>query len=267
MHHAPKPSETGGILALTSPLLESADIRHGFFTRSGGVSEGIYASLNCGWGSGDNVEKVAENRARVVATFGKADDQLLTAFQIHSARAVIIEKPWHRENAPEADALVTKIPGIVLGILTADCLPILFADAEHKVIAAAHAGWKGAIGGVIEATIEAMLKLGATAPSIVAAIGPGIAQGSYEVDSGFRDRFLVEDEHNRMYFIHGARDGHFLFDLKAYAKDRLKEAGISRINLLADDTCLQENDFFSYRRTTLRGERNYGRQISAIMLE
>lgn len=267
MHHAPKPSEAGGVLALTAPLLDAAGIRHGFFTRSGGASEGIYASLNCGFGSGDDIEKVGENRARVVKTFGQSGDQLITAFQVHSNRAVIVEKSWHRENAPEADALATKTPGIILGILTADCLPILFADSEHKVIAAAHAGWKGAISGIIEATIDAMVKLGAAIPSVVAAIGPGIAQGSYEVDTGFRDRFLAEDEHNRMYFIHGARDGHFLFDLKAYAKDRLKEAGISEINMLADDTCLQENAFFSYRRATLRNESAYGRQVSAITLE
>ncbi|MDE3015684.1 MAG: peptidoglycan editing factor PgeF [Pseudomonadota bacterium] len=266
MHRAPQPSEAGGLLALTAPPLALPGIRHGFFTRNGGVSEGIYASLNCGYGSGDNQKKVAENRARVAKTFGETGDRLLTAFQVHGARAVIVTEPWRRENAPEADALATKTPGVILGILTADCLPILFADAGHKVIAAAHAGWKGASGGVIEAAVDAMLQLGAARSAIVAAIGPGIAQGSYEVDSLFRDRFLMEDERNRMYFVHGARDGHFLFDLKAYAGGRLKEAGIAPINVLADDTCLQENAFFSYRRATLRSESAYGRQVSAIAL-
>jgi YfiH family protein len=240
-------------------------IAHGFFTRQGGVSEGIYASLNCGYGSGDDIAKVAENRARVAGALGAKPDDLLTAYQIHSAKAVIVEKPWGWKDAPQADALVTKTPGIALGVLAADCLPVLLADGNAKVIAAAHAGWKGAMGGVLEATIETMQQLGAKIPAIVAAIGPGIAQASYEVGPEFHDRFIAEDEGNRLYFMHG-REGKFLFDLKAYAKDRLRNAGISQINVLAEDTCLQENAFFSYRRATLCGETSYGRQLSAIML-
>jgi len=253
---------------VTCPTLSAeSGIRHGFFTRRGGVSTGLYAALNCGFGSGDDIKNVAENRAVVADTLGCPADSLCTAYQIHSAKAVILDAPWNWRDAPEADALVTHTPGIALGILTADCLPVLFSDSAHGVIAAAHAGWKGAIGGVIEATLESMMQLGAAIPAICASIGPAIAQGSYEVGEEFRDTFLAQDPGNKIYFVHGARAAHYQFDLKAYAKERLKSAGISRINVLAHDTCLQENDFFSYRRATLRGEPVYGRQVSAIALE
>lgn len=252
----------------TCPQLSLAKgVRHGFFGRSGGVSAGLYESLNCGYGSGDDTALVAENRAIVADTLGVPASSLCTAFQIHSPKAVIVDKPWHWSNAPEADALVTSEAGIAIGVLTADCVPILFADTRNHVIAAAHAGWKGAVSGVVEATLEAMLKLGATLPTITATVGPAIAQGSYEVGAEFYERFVLQDSANVMYFVHGARANHFMFDLKAYVKDRLRNAGVAQVNMLAHDTCLQEQDFFSFRRSTLRQEPAYGRQISAISLD
>jgi len=207
-----------------------------------------------------------ENRGRVVKSLGLPATALCKAHQVHSATAIVASKSWSREDAPDADAIITATPGLAVGITTADCLPILFADAKAKVVAAAHAGWKGALGGIIEATLDAMQTLGASAEHISATIGPAIAQGSYEVGSEFHDRFMKDDEANQLYFIHGARAGHYLFDLKAYAKDRLKTAGVGHINVLANDTCLEENTFFSYRRTTLRGETAYGCQLSVIAL-
>jgi len=253
---------------VTCPLLaQQPGIRHGFFGRRGGVSGGHYASLNCGYGSGDDLQHVASNRVIVAEAIGITSPSLCTAYQIHSPTVVTLTEPWNWRDAPEADAMATNIPGIGLGILTADCLPVLFADSKHRVIGAAHAGWKGAFSGVIEATLAAMEKLGATLATTVATIGPAIAQGSYEVGDEFHERFIKQEAGNTVYFIRGARPGHFLFDLKAYAKDRLRDAGVSQINVLADDTCLQENDFFSFRRATLRGEPVYGRQISAIVME
>jgi YfiH family protein len=242
-------------------------IRHGFFTREGGVSDGIYASLNCGPGSGDAIPKVMENRTRAAKTLGAALESLVTCYQIHSANVVIIDKPWTWKEAPQADAVVTKTPGIALGILAADCLPVLFADAQAKVIGAAHAGWKGAISGVCENTISAMEKMGATRANIVASVGPGIAQNSYEVSAEFYERFFTESGTNALYFKPSDRADHYRFDLKAYVAGRLKAADISRNNVLAEDTCLDENRFFSFRRATLRKEPAYGRQISAILLE
>lgn len=250
---------------LTCPnLADIPNIRHGFFTRGGGVSEGLYASLNVGYGSGDSEASVTTNRARICQAL--AAPTLCTAYQIHSDKTVIVDEPWAWQNSPQADALVTNRPGIAIGVLTADCLPILLADSRHRVIAAVHAGWKGAFGGIVESALDAMLSLGAKKETILAAIGPAIAQGSYEVGSEFRERFLEQDDENAIYFIPSARAGHYLFDLKSYAKDRLKNAGISQINLLADDTCLQEDTFFSYRRATLRGQTVYGRQLSAIVM-
>ena len=269
MHHASQPSEARGILTplLCERLAALPGLRHGFFGRRGGVSSGIYASLNCGYGSGDEPLLVEQNRAIVAEALGQKPQALCTVYQTHSPQVVTVEKAWHWKEAPEADAMVTKTPGIILGILTADCLPVLFADPKKRIIGAAHAGWKGAFTGVLENTLAAMQALGAALDDIIVAIGPGIAQGSYEVGVEFRERFVLQDEANQMYFIHGGREGHFLFDLKAYAKDRLKAAGIMHINLLAEDTCLQEDDFFSYRRATLRSEPAYGRQVSAIVLE
>ena len=252
---------------LTSPALSDIkNLRHGFFTREGGVSGGIYASLNCGPGSGDAIENVMENRDRVAKALNAGT--LCTAYQIHSPRVVVVEKAWEWKDAPEADALVARVPGIALGVLTADCLPILMADPESRVIAAVHAGWKGASGGVIEAAAEAMAGLGARTENIIAAIGPAIAQPSYEVGPEFHGRFLQQSMENDAFFLPSPeRAGHHLFDLASYAKKRLAMAGITSINLLARDTCSGENSFFSYRRATLRGESAYGRQVSAIVLE
>lgn len=267
MKHAPK-TPPPLLSPVTCPALSTLKgIRHGFFGRGGGVSSGLYASLNCGYGSGDDIAHVAGNRALVAASLRVDTSALCTAYQIHSPRAVVITRPWHWSNAPEADAIVTAEPGIAVGVLTADCVPVLLADGKKYIVAAVHAGWKGAFGGVLEATLDAMTGLGAKLENITAAIGPAIAQGSYEVGAEFHERFLLADANNNLYFIHGQREGHYLFDLKAYVKDRLRNAGIQQVNMLAQDTCLQENDFFSFRRATLRGEAAYGRQISAISLD
>jgi len=247
------------------PELSKIDsISHGFFTRESGVSESLFHSLNCGYGSGDRADAVAKNRGFVMRALNAT--ALLTPYQTHSAKALIVDKPWPDKEPPEADALVTNIPGIAIGVLTADCVPILLADEKKRVIGVVHAGWKGAIGGVIEAGIETMKKLGAKPSNIVATIGPAIEQYSYEVGGEFREQFLKESNDNAKYFEPSSRDGHFMFDLKAYARSRLEKAGISRINVLANDTCLEENRFFSYRRACLRNESTYGRQVSAIVL-
>jgi len=252
----------------TSPLLtEIPSVAHGFFGREGGVSGGIYASLNCGYGSGDDREAVRENRGRVTKFLGADTDQLCTAYQIHSPRVALLETPWAWDKAPEADAMVTRAPGVALGILTADCVPVLLADREQRVIGAAHAGWRGAAGGIIEATIQAMSVLGARPEAIAAAIGPCIAQASYEVGPEFIVRFLQERPEHSRFFTPSARAGHQLFNLRGYVQQKLEEAGVSAVNCLANDTCFEENAFFSYRRATLRGEPAYGRQVSAIMLK
>lgn len=242
-------------------------IRHGFFGREGGHSSGLYTSLNCGYGSGDTPENVSRNRTHVAQSLGRGLADLCTVHQIHSATAITINTPYASKDAPQGDALVTATPGIVLGALAADCVPILFADATARVIGAAHSGWKGAIGGIIEATVDAMCVAGATRENIQAAIGPCIGQASYEVGDEFRDRFLEHNFLNARYFVAGARPHHHQFDIGAYVRDRLAASGIGSINLLAQDTCLQENTFFSYRRACLRGETVYGRQISAIVMD
>jgi len=242
-------------------------IRHGFFGRKGGVSEGIYASLNCGYGSGDSLKNVRENREIVAAALGVDGADLCTVSQIHSPKAVIVQDTWQVSHAPVADALVTNQTGIAIGVLTADCLPILFADEKNGVIAAAHAGWKGAFSGVIESTIAAMQQLGATPLSISATIGPAISPESYEVGAEFYDNFINQDAVNSVFFQPSANAAHYLFNLPAYAKRRLEESYISQINVIAKDTYSNDNEFFSYRRSCKRGEAAYGRQISAITLK
>jgi YfiH family protein len=250
---------------LTQDILNAIDgVRHGFFTREGGVSEGIYASLNCGLGSGDDTDKVATNRGRVAAAVDLAS--LVTAYQIHSPTVVEVETPWTREQAPRADAMVTTRPGIALGILTADCAPVLFADRKARVVGAAHAGWRGAITGVLDATVAAMAKHGARPESMVAAIGPCIGQGSYEVGPEFPAPFLAEDPANTAFFKPSVRPTHFMFDLGGYVARRLKKLAIGSVHALANDTCREEGRFFSYRRACLRGEKDYGREISVIAL-
>jgi len=250
---------------LCPELSKITSISHGFFTRESGVSESLFHSLNCGYGSGDRADAVAKNRGFVMRTLDAT--ALLTPYQTHSAKALIVDKPWPDKEPPEADALVTNIPGVAIGILAADCVPILLVDEKKHIIGAIHAGWKGAIGGVIEAGVAAMQKLGARPSNIVATIGPAIEQYSYEVGGEFREQFLKESADNAKYFEPSSRDGHFMFDIKAYDRLRLEKAGITRINVLANDTCLEENRFFSYRRACLRNESAYGRQVSAIMLK
>ncbi len=249
------------------PLNEIACIRHGFFSRNGGVSEGAYESLNCGYGSGDAAEKVSENRARATAMLELGGGRLVTAYQCHSAEVAVVEEPWDRKDAPKVDGLVTRRPRLALGVLTADCAPVLMAEHGGRAIGATHAGWRGALGGVLEATIEAMVALGAEREAIVVGVGPTIGQRSYEVGLEFPAPFLAQSEDNGDFFYPARREGHFMFDLKGYIGRRLGRAGVGRVQILPCDTCAEEDRFFSYRRSRLRGESDYGRGLSAIYLE
>jgi YfiH family protein len=237
---------------------------HGFLGRTGGVSTGVAASLNVGLGSGDDEAAVQENRRRAAAAVAPGA-RLVGVYQTHSATCVTVTEAWDDNARPEADALVTDRPGLLLGIVTADCAPVLFADRAAGVIGAAHAGWKGALGGVTDATVAAMIALGARAERIAAAIGPTIAQPSYEVDEAFRDRFLAADPANAAFFAAGRAD-HWQFDLPGYLVRRLLHAGIGAVEALGLDTYSQEARYFSFRRSTHRHEAAYGRQISAISL-
>lgn len=241
-----------------------AGLPHGFFTRRGGVSGGIYASLNCGPGSQDDPAAVAENRARVAAYLG-ATSGLATLYQVHGTEVVTAGPGYDPGQRPKADGIVTATPGLALGVLAADCTPILFADATAGVIGACHAGWRGALAGVTDATIAAMEALGAARPRIRAAVGPTIRQASYEISDPFRDSFLQAAADNGRFFAAGRRPGHWQFDLPGYVTMRLQRAGIAAEDL-GLDTCADPQRFFSYRRTTLAGESDYGRQISAILL-
>lgn len=248
---------------LTSPNLSAAS--HGFFTRKGGVSSGLYASLNCGWGSDDSKEHVAENRSRVAVKLGTTLENFCSLYQIHGREVVTVTTPWLRTELPKADAMVTMQKGIAIGVLTADCAPVLFADTTAGVIGAAHAGWKGALAGVLHSTVDAMCALGASKANIAAAIGPCIAQRSYEVGAEFRETLAKESAENGAFFGQSAT-GSLLFDLRGYVRCKLAEAGITNINTLENDTYSEEDNFFSFRRTTHRREPDYGRQVSAIML-
>jgi YfiH family protein len=251
-----------------SPLLEKAraqGIRHGYFTRVGGVSGGIYRGLNIGTGSSDDQTQVAENRRRVADWMGVPSSHLLTAHQIHSPDVVIAREPFSSER-PKADAIVTDRPGIAVGASTADCGPVLFADAEVRIIGAAHAGWKGALSGVLENTIAAMEGLGARRERIVAVLGPSIGPENYEVGPEFVARFVDADADNIRYFAPAAKSGHAMFDLNLYTVDRLTRAGVTA-DRLGRCTYAEEDLFYSYRRTVHRKEPDYGRQISAIVLE
>jgi YfiH family protein len=252
---------------ITHELLAAPGIRHGFSTRDGGVSEGLFASLNCGFGSGDNVERVAENRARVAAKLRVAPERLVTCYQIHSAEVVVVDRPWPREAAPRADGMVTTVPGIALGVLAADCTPVLLADAKAGVIGACHAGWRGALGGIVESTLEAMERRGARLERIAAVVGPCIGKLSYEVGPEFPAPFLAVDPADADLFQPAARAEHFLFDLAGYVLRRLRRLGVRTAAATGGDTAAEEPRFFSYRRACLRGERDYGRLISAIALE
>ena len=255
-------------MMITLGLLDDdTGIRHAFFTRRGGVSAGLYESLNCGFGSGDAAESVARNRGIAMGQLDLAADRLVTCRQIHSTTVVIVERTWPREAAPQADGMVTRVPDIALGVLTADCAPILFQDPVANVIGAAHGGWRGALGGVVEATIEQMEVIGAERGRIRAAIGPCIARSSYEVGPEFPQRFLAQDTASKSYFSPAMRTGHFMFDLPGYIENRLAQAGIGTAEQAHYDTVAEEERFFSYRRSCLRGEHAYGRGLSVIVLE
>lgn len=238
-----------------------APLPHGFFGCAGGVSTGPVAGLNCGFGAGDDPAAVAANRASVAAAV-LPGAPLVSVHQVHSPTAVVVEQPWDDEARPQADALVTALPGVLLGIVTADCAPVLLADSEAGIVAAAHAGWRGAHGGVIEATVAAMERLGARPARIAAAIGPAIAQASYEVDDGFLAQFTSADER----FFAPGRAGHCQFDLAGYVASRLRGSGVERIADLATDTYANTDSYFSYRRATHEGAPTYGRQLSVIGL-
>lgn len=238
---------------------------HAFLSRADGVSTGIYAGLNCGIGSDDDPDIVSENRRIATSLIsGRRDTPLLSIYQVHGATAQIVSEDWGTER-PKADAMVTKARGLVLAILTADCTPVLFEDADAGIIAAAHAGWKGALGGILDNTLASMQTLGADRNRIVAVIGPTIAQPSYEVDAGFRATFLSDSQDNANFFIAGKDDSHFQFDLPGYVKNRLMRAGCGTVHDTGLDTYTSE-EHFSFRRTTHRGEADYGRQVSGIML-
>lgn len=250
---------------ITHPLLTGAGVRHGFFTRQGGVSQGLYASLNTGVGSSDDPAAVAENRRRIAAHMGGGPDDLAACYQIHSALARVADGPWNGER-PEGDATVTATPGVICAVLTADCAPVLLADPDAGVVAAAHAGWKGALGGIIHSTVAAMQALGADPRRTVAVIGPCIAQASYEVGADFQERFEHHDPGSDRFFIAGDSADKRRFDLPGFVLWRLEQAGIGQAAWTGHDTPADAEQFFSNRRAHLNGEPDFGRLMSAIGL-
>lgn len=255
--------EAGPVERLEAAAL--AGVAHGFLGRRGGVSEGICAGLNVGLGSGDDPERIRENRRRAVGAV-LPGGRLVTVHQVHSGDCLAVAAPWPDGDRPKADAMATDRPGLVLGILTADCAPVLLADREAGVVGAAHAGWKGALGGIVEATVAEMERLGADRARIAAAVGPCIARRSYEVDDNFYSRFVAIDGDFERFFTLGERPGRHRFDLEGFVLARLAAAGLGRIEALGEDTYSQPERFFSYRRATHRGEPDYGRQVSLIAL-
>lgn len=250
---------------ITHPLLQAAGVKHGFFTRQGGVSDGIYASLNTGVGSSDDAERVSENRRRIAAHLGGTPDDLAACYQVHSAIAHVAEVGW-KGHRPEGDAAVTRAPGVICGVLTADCAPILLADPEAGVVGAAHAGWKGAIGGIIQSTVRAMAGLGAEPSRMVAVVGPCIAQASYEVGADYQDRFEAETPGSGRFFVEGATPDKRMFDLPGFVLWRLEQAGVGQAAWTGHDTRADEDLFYSNRRAFLAGEPDFGRLMSAISL-
>ncbi|MBO6511014.1 MAG: peptidoglycan editing factor PgeF [Roseibium sp.] len=242
-------------------------VRHGFFTRNGGVSQGIYASLNIGLGSDDARDLVMENRQRVATDMGVDVNLLMSPYQVHSPDVITLSGPWQDGADRKADALVTDTPGLAIGVSTADCGPVLFADPKAKVVGAAHSGWKGAITGVLENTVKAMEGLGAKSDNIVAVLGPTISQKAYEVGPEFQKRFAKQDKANEIYFLPSEKPGHFMFNLPGFITNRLEELGLAQVADLAVCTYADEERYFSYRRTTHRQEPDYGRQISAIVID
>jgi polyphenol oxidase len=253
-------------MMIQAETLKLSGLRHAFFTREGGVSGGVYSSLNGGVGSRDQAGHVAENRARMAAALAVEPHRFLTAYQIHSPDVVVAEEPWPTDARPRADAIVTRTAGLAIGVSTADCGPVLLADADARVIGAAHAGWRGALSGVVEATVAAMERLGAVRGRMRAALGPMIRQHNYEVGADFIARFAADDKASADFFRPAAREGHALFDLAGYIAARLDRAGVSEIEDLGLCTYGEPERFFSFRRTTHRAEPDYGRQINAIAL-
>jgi YfiH family protein len=252
---------------LHAPSLSTlTGIRHAFFTREGGVSDGLYKSLNAGVGSNDAPAKVTENRTRMAVAVGVQPDRLLTCYQVHSPEVVTAAQAWPADARPRADAIVTRVPGLAIAVSTADCGPVLFADDRARVVAAAHAGWRGAFTGVLEATLDAMERCGAERANIVAALGPMIRQANYEVGPEFIARFKADDESNEQFFKPAAHAGHALFDLAGYIAARLGGAGIGGIEDIDRCTYAEPETFFSYRRSVHRGETDYGRHLNAIAL-
>jgi len=251
---------------IEAPSLALPGIAHAFFTRAGGVSTGIYRGLNTGTGSKDTREAVLENRARAARHLGAAPEMLVTPHQVHSTEAIVVYAVWEPGRGPKADAVVTRRPGIVIGVGAADCGPVLFAEPEARIVAAAHAGWKGAFTGILESTIVTMERLGAARKKIVAVLGPTISKDAYEVGPEFAARFLEAGAANARFFRASAREGHHMFDLPAYIVARLQAAGIGAAGNVALCTYGDERRFFSYRRATHRGEPDYGRLLSAITL-
>jgi YfiH family protein len=242
-------------------------VAHGFFTREGGVSTGVHASLNLGFGSDDDRAAILENRRRVAERLGLAPGSLAIPWQHHSADALVVTEPWGDTAGPKADAVVTDRPGIAVGVMIADCGPVLFADPEARIVAAAHAGWKGALGGILEATLDTMEQLGARRERVVAVLGPCISQSAYEVGDDFRARFEAEDAANARFFTTGERPGHAQFDLPGYIGARLAAAGVADPHALGLCTYADPGRFFSYRRATHLGEPSYGRMVAAITLK
>ncbi len=250
---------------LQAPILSSIpNLKHAFFTRQGGVSDGIYSSLNCGLGSGDSQTSVKQNRVICAEALGVTVNDLLTVHQEHTANVVTVTMLWDQSGPPIADGLVTATPGFALGVLTADCTPILFVDPQAGVIGASHAGWKGAFGGVIENTVQAMVHLGATRSHILAAVGPCIGAASYEVGPEFKDRFVDKDPETEKFFLPSPKGGHAFFDIGRYVFDLAGAAGIGNVERLLHDTYEEKDLFFSYRRSCHKKEPDYGRQLSGI---
>ena len=248
-------------------VLEAGGLRHAFFTRTGGVSSGIYATLNAGIGSNDLQENVASNRDRMAAALGVGPDHFLTCYQFHSPDVVIADRPWTGDARPRADAIATRMPGLAIGVSTADCGPVLFADPRARVIAAAHAGWRGALAGVTDQAIAAMERLGAERSRIIAAIGPMIRQPNYETGADLVDRFVAADGDNARFFKPSARNGHAMFDLAGYIAARLAGAGIATVEDIGACTYADPDRFYSYRRMVHRNEPDYGRHVNAIVLD
>lgn len=253
--------------AIRSAVLDQPGLRHAFFTREGGVSTGLYASLNGGIGSKDSRAAVAENRTRMAAALDVAPDRLLVPFQVHSDLAIAVGSPWSEDDRPHVDGIVTRTPGLAIGVTGADCGVVLFADTTVGVVGACHAGWKGALNGVVAATVSAMEEIGAKRSDIVAVLGPTIAQYSYEVGPEFMERFTDTSEDFGRFFTASMNEGHSLFDLPAFIAMRCAEQGLRHVEDLALDTYADEKRFFSYRRTTHRGEPDYGRLVAAIAVQ